>query len=163
MKHDAREKSSQIYTLPEKPEAAAKAVMETIELLRDIYARENQALDNADTPGFLALQDKKLKAARRYQIQMSQLLKRKEELKALPSAFKQKIEETQAEFAALSQKNMEAVRRMQRSVDRLGRLMRRAAIDAAKDSRAVGYNETGSAEDGDDRKSVSTGSINETA
>ena len=143
------------------PRKALKEVMSTIDQLRGVYIRETEALEKADTQSFFTLQDEKLSVARLYQKSIQELLIRKEELKSTPLDMRQKLEAMQKDFSALTKNNMEALSRMQRSVDRLGNTLRNAAKDTAKKERVFSYGETGRV-DHDDKKPLSTG-ISETA
>lgn len=148
-------------TTAQNPDAALENMMATIRQLVTVYELETQALENVDTNTFLSLQDEKIAKARLYQTGMEELLGRKEEIRKANPAVKQKFEQMQADFSALSRRNMEALSRMQRTMERLGGTLRRAAQDAAKKQRAVSYGSNGILRD-DDGKQISMG-ISETA
>jgi hypothetical protein len=143
------------------PNKAMQEMMATIDELRGIYVKENEALDIADTISFLQLQEKKLETARDYQNGIENILSRKEQMKTVNPLLKKRLAEMQKGFAELTTKNMEGLKRMQRSTHRLGELLMGAARDAAKSQRTHVYGETGAIRGGE-RKSVSMG-LSETA
>lgn len=143
------------------PNAALEDVMVTIRQLFTVYELETEALENVDTNTFLSLQNEKLAKARAYQSGMEHLLNRKEEMRTADPAVRKKFEQMQTEFSALSRRNMEALGRMQRTMERLGGTLRKAAQDAAKKQRAVSYGANGILRE-DDRKQISLG-VSETA
>jgi hypothetical protein len=144
------------------PSAAMREMMQTIDALRQVYVRETGALNTADAKTFMALQDEKLEAARRYQRGVEEMLERREELKNVSPAMKKRLEDMQKEFSGLARQNMEALERMQRIAQRLGNTLRAAAKEAAVRQRGVSYNEIGKMS-GNGRKPVSAGSLSETA
>ncbi len=143
------------------PNKAMQEMMETIDTLRDVYVQENAALDATDTHAFLQLQELKLETARDYQNGIENILARKEQMKNVNPLIKKRLVEMQKGFAELTAKNMESLKRMQRSTHRLGELLMDAAKDAAKSKRTHVYGETGAIRGGD-KKSVSMG-LSETA
>lgn len=147
--------------LSKNPEKAIQEMMSTIDDLRSVYKTETEALLVADTQTFLDIQAEKLKAAQRYQCSVEEMLTRKDEMQGINPLTKKRLEDMQKDFFALSKKNMEALQRMQRTTERLGLTIRKAAKNAAQKQRAFSYGETGALK-GDDGKLVSTG-ISETA
>jgi hypothetical protein len=143
------------------PNTAMLEMMHTIDTLRGVYVRETEALDKADTQSFLALQEQKLDAARHYQHGVEEFLKRSEEMRSVNPLAKKRLKDMQEEFSTLAIKNMDALSRMQRTIERLGNTLRSAARDAAKKQRALSYGETGKITD-DSRRTVSMG-VSETA
>ncbi len=143
------------------PNQAIQQMMETIDQLRSVYERETETLDNADTAGFFALQEKKMDIASTYQSSISELINRKNEIKAATPNLKEKLEKAQKEFSALSQRNLDALSRMSNCIERLGDTLRNAAKDSAKEQQAVSYTQDGKLGI-DDRKILSTG-VSETA
>lgn len=143
--------------LPKDTNAALRDVMKTIKNLEHVYEEENKALNNTDGKKFLSLQDKKIQAARHYQQNMEEMLARKNELKKADPATKEKLKALYAHFAETSQKNMQAIERMQRCTERLGNTIRSAAIKSAQKQRAYSYGETGAINGTAQRKAVSSG------
>lgn len=143
------------------PDTALEGVMATIRQLFTVYERETEALENVDTNTFLSLQDEKITSARAYQTGMENLLARKDEIRKASPATKQRFEQMQADFSALSQRNMEALSRMRRTMDRLGETLRRVAKDTARKQQVISYGADGTLRE-DDRKRISTG-VSETA
>ena len=141
---------------PRDPNAALQEIIKTIDVLRDVYVRETAALNEADAKKFIALQETKLLAARKYQEIIDHILSRKEEIKTANPALKRKLNEMQKDFFDLSAKNMEALKRMQRTTERLGAVIMSAAKDVANKNRAVSYGDKGALQT-DERKTVSMG------
>ncbi len=144
------------------PNKAMQEMMESIDLLRNVYERETQALLNSDTKGFLSIQNEKFESAKAYQMSVEEMLARKDEMRNIDPDLRRKLEKMQSDFAELSQSNMVALQRMQRSMERLSGTIRSAVKDAVKKDRVVSYGQTGRLEDGGDKKRIST-SLSETA
>lgn len=151
--------AAQPFILSRSPDKAMQEMMEAIDALKVIYVEENEALTSADTNRFLSLQDKKLSAARNYQIGTEQILARKEEFKNIDPVLRQKLVAKQEEFAALGAANLDAIARVRKSVQRLGERIMGAARDAAKKD-APNYSARGNLNNGDRRVSIG---INESA
>ncbi len=143
------------------PNKAMQEMMDTINDLRDVYVKENAALDVADTKTFLELQESKLEAARDYQNGIENILSRKEQMKNTNPLLRKRLVEMQKGFTELTTQNMESLKRMQRSTHRLGELLMDAAKESVKSQRTHVYGETGAIRGGE-RKSVSMG-LSETA
>lgn len=152
---------SQDTPLPRDTNNALREIMKSITTLAKLYDKETDALDSTDTNLFMGLQDEKLVIARTYQSHMAQMLARKEDLRSADPTLKQKLQEMHNAFTATSQKNMEALARMQRCTERLGNTVRLAALRSAQSNRACSYGETGAASGSTQRKAVSAG-MNET-
>ncbi len=144
------------------PNRAMQDMMDTIDSLRVVYEQETEALLNADTKGFLAVQDEKFRRAKAYQTGVEELLARKDEMKDVNIELKKKLEKMQKDFSELSRSNMIALERMQRTMERLNGTIRSAVKEAVKQERGVSYNQIGRLDDGGQRKSIS-GSLSETA
>lgn len=143
------------------PAKAMQEMMSTIDALRNIYIRETEALDGADTKTFLSMQDEKLEAARNYQSRIQQMLSRKDEMRKADPSLRRRLQEMQNDFSQLARKNAESLKRMDRCVERLGNTIRRAAKEEARKQRSFSYDATGSMRH-TERKAVSTG-LSETA
>lgn len=137
-KPEARE-----YILSNDPHKAILEMMQTIDALRNVMIQETAALDNTDTDKFFSLQDDKLRVARDYQSGMSQLLDRKESLRAADPTLKKRLEAMQQTFHATAVENRKSIERMRKGMERLGdRIMRIARQAAEKETRLV-YGATG--------------------
>lgn len=143
--------------LPKNTDAALLEVISTIEKLQNVYEEENSAISELDSLGFLALQEKKIEAARRYQVHMGQMLARKNEIAKASPTTKERLKEAHAKFQEISNQNLEAIERMQRCTERLGNTIRSAAIRAAQDMRTFSYGETGEISNHARNKVVSSG------
>ncbi|GJL84362.1 MAG: hypothetical protein DHS20C02_01370 [Micavibrio sp.] len=153
--------AQETLVLSQHPSKAMQQMMDTIDVLRHIYIRETDALSNADTKTFLSMQDEKMKAARNYQDGIQQMLIRKNEMRKVDPTLRQKLENMQRDFSALAKKNADALGRMDRSVERLGNTIRRAAKQEAQKQRSFSYDATGTMRN-TENKTVSTG-VSETA
>lgn len=144
------------------PRKAIQEMMETIDHLKGVYERETEALNKSDVKTFMALQDEKISTAQIYQDNIAQMMSRKEELKAMDPAARNKLEEMQGEFSQLAKKNMIALKKMQKTMDRFGGTLRDAARDAVKKDHSTNYTAKGRM-DLDEAKRITTGTISETA
>ena len=143
------------------PNSALRDVIDTIKVLSGLYQDETEALVKSDTQTFMSLQPKKLEVAQTYQDRMSFVMAHKNDLHRADNALKNRLKTMQTSFAELSQKNMEAINRMQRCTERLGNSIRSAAIQSAQHQRAFSYGETGAIPNATQKKVVSSG-ISET-
>ena len=150
------------FKLSNNPKKAMQEMMDTIDELRFVYEQETSALLKSDAKTFLSLQDNKINYARNYQRGIEQMLARKEEMKNVDPEIRTKLQDMQADFSQLARKNMAALERMQKAMDRFGGTLREAAKDAVKKERATSYTSNGSMAI-DNVKQISTGSISETA
>jgi prefoldin subunit 5 len=148
-------------TPPKDPDKALSEMIETIRRLKDIYERETEALLNVDTHGFLAVQDEKLDTAKQYQTGVEAIMLNKAEMRKADPALKNELERMQGHFTELSFKNMDALKRMQRTMERLGHTIRKAAKNEAKKQRAFSYGANCAMRD-DNKKRISLG-LSETA
>lgn len=152
---------SNAFILSRDPTKAIQDMMSTIDELRDVYITETEALKSIDTPTFLGIQNKKLSTAKRYQRGIEEILVRKDEMRRVDPALKKRLERMQNEFSDLAHENMQALERMQRTMERVGNTVRNAARDAVNKQRAYSYGETGALHR-TENKIVSTG-VSETA
>ncbi len=143
------------------PNAAMQDMMTTIDALRNVYSRETEALEAADTRKFLEVQAEKLKVAVEYQAGVEHLIERKNEMKSANPLLRKRLEDMQKDFADLTVRNMDALKRMQRVTERLGNTIRHAAKESAIRERAFSYGETGALKSSE-KKTVSMG-VSETA
>lgn len=143
------------------PHKAIQEMMDTIDRVRNVYERETAALENLDTRAFLELQPEKIETANVYKAGIEDILRRKDEMKAVDPAVKMKLERMQADFAQLSAKNMGALKRMQKTMARLGETVQRIAKDSVNKQNALSYGESGRMAE-NNQKRVSIG-VSETA
>ncbi|MCB9982319.1 MAG: hypothetical protein H6861_01420 [Rhodospirillales bacterium] len=160
MQHDKQSGSTRKF-LSADPNKAMQEMMDVIDHMRGVYIRETDALEHMDTKGFLALQDEKIQATNIYKSGIEDILQRKNEMKSVQPNLKKQLERMQAEFAALSSQNMVALKRMQRTMERLGQTVQKAAKESVNRQRAFSYTPSGQLQH-DERKGISTG-ISETA
>lgn len=146
---------------PGDPNRTLSEMIETIRRLHSVYERETDALVNIDTAGFLAVQDEKLECAKAYQVGVEHIMAHKSEMKKADTALKKELETLQARFSELSFQNMDALKRVQRTMERLGSTIRKAAKDEAKKMQSFRYGADGSLPENDKRR-ISMG-LSETA
>lgn len=125
------------------PDKAMQQMMDMMDALRNVYIEENSALATADTQAFLALQDRKIAAARTYQAGTEQLFNRRDELKHINIALKQQLQEKQEEFSGIMSENLKALDRLRGGVQRLNERIMSSAREAAQ-HKNVNYSATGS-------------------
>jgi len=140
---NGEEALKQDFILSKSPEKAMQEMMEKIDRLRSVYTEETDALLQTDTMKFLQLQDKKVVAAQDYQAGVAQIVARKEEMKQAVPGIREALQKKQDEFAVIAIKNIEALTRMRRTVQRLGEHLTTAARTAIE-KKGVNYGATGS-------------------
>ncbi len=150
-----------LQRLPRDPARAMQEMMRIVDAMRDVYKRETSILDAQDIKGFLNIQAEKLEKADMYKTRIEELLARKVEMRKLEPSIKKRLENAQADFAELSAKNMQALKRMQRTTTRLGEKIQDVARKSANADRAFSYGMSGKL-DSQERKRVSIG-VQETA
>lgn len=129
----------------------------SVQALSAICVEENKALANADTHWFSALQDQKMLVVDEFKNVMSIIMARKDEAKNADPALKEKLKTLYADFAEISQQNMNSINRMKDATERLGNVMRRATIKAAQHQRGYSYGEMGQLPEHAQRKPISSG------
>jgi len=147
--------------LPKAPEKAMQEMIARIGILQDLYATENEALERADTDTFLSLQEQKTRYAESYQNGVQEIIARRNEMKKLNPALKSKLVKMQENFAELAKVNMEALKRMQRTTDRLNNTIRDVAKNEVNKRQSYSYGDSGVLHS-NEKRIVSTG-ISETA
>lgn len=120
--------------LPKDPNRAVDTLIAVIDRVEDVYRRETKALKGADTSAFIDLQGEKVIAAQNYQAGINQLMERAEEIKQASPALKQKLEQRREDFNTTALENMDALERMQRSLNRLNDRIMEAARRSAKEN-----------------------------
>jgi len=143
------------------PNKAMQEMMDTIDEMRNVYERETETLEKLDTKGFIALQDEKIRKTNVYKSGIEEILRRKSEMKTVDPALKKELKRMQSNFSDLSMKNLNALKQMQRTMERLGNTVQKAAKDSVNKERAFSYGESGKIQQ-NERKSVSIG-VSETA
>lgn len=135
-------------TLSSDPNQAMQEMMATIDRLRAYLIEENKVLHDADTPGFMAMQDNKIEIARDYLDGMTQLLSRKDEIKNADPTLKKRLEKKRGEFAEIAHENHAAIERMRSGIQRLGERIMETAREAAKKEEQIVYGSTGQMQSG---------------
>lgn len=157
-----QEQQNNTDLLPKDTNTALRTVMGTVKKLGALYEEETKALHASKTNDFLEIQKKKIIIARDYENGMTQIMARQKELKTADPAVKNKLKAMYAEFQEISNRNMQAIERMQRCTERLGNTIRNAAIKSAQSQRAYSYGDNGALTNAAQRKIVSSG-LSETA
>ncbi len=129
------------------PNKAMQEMMLTIDRLRTALIEETNVLKDADTLGFMALQDKKLDIARDYLDGMSQLMERKDELKTADQSIKDRLEEMSNDFSHIAHDNHASLNRMKNGMKRLGDRIMEAARETARKDKQFFYGPSGHLQD----------------
>ena len=148
-------------TLSSDPRRAIQEMMDTIDVMRSVYERETEALEKLDTKGFLSIQDEKLQTANVYKARIEEIMARKNEMREIDPSMKKELERSQAKFSELAAKNLTALKRMQRTTERLGGTIQKIAKDSVNKQNTFSYGETGQMHK-NEKKRVSIG-VSETA
>lgn len=148
-------------TLAKNPHKAAKEMLAIIGSLENLYERENQYLETANTQGFSALQNEKMALASSYEQGIAQMIVRREEMQTLPLDIKNTLRVSQERFAGIAQQNKTLLERMERATQKLGETIRLSAKKAVEKRTSTGYTRDGGNYHSKTRK-MSVG-INETA
>ncbi len=146
-------------TIPQNPNTAMLEMMQALDALRAVYDEENNALEASDTRRFMDLQERKIKAAHRYHETAAHVVDQREHLQAADPKIRRQLEEKHTDFAAMTQKNLAHIDRMNKTVKRLSERIVKSARDAALQDSAS-YSRRGTMYRND--RPVSTG-INESA
>ncbi|HBH25928.1 MAG TPA: hypothetical protein DDX54_00775 [Rhodospirillaceae bacterium] len=126
------------------PNTLAREVLARARGLAQIHEKETGALEAAQVEVFMAMQEEKLAAVEAYQESMVALLAQREELAgALDPALRAALAETQIDFALLTQRNKEALARMQRCMARLADKICAMAKAEVRAASPVGYGQNG--------------------
>lgn len=141
------------------PQRAAEEMLSIIVDLQTVYDQETAALKSMDVDGFMAMQDQKIAAARRYESAAAQFLKRQREMQALPNGIKAKLADMQNAFADMVHKNRTALERMQRTTKRLGETIQDAAKTAIQKRTNSIYGQNGALSTSKATKNMSVGII----
>lgn len=139
---------AQIKPLPQNPNAAMIEMMYIIDNFRTVMIRESEALERADAPAFLELQDEKLAVARQYERGISTLLDRKDELRAADPSLKNRLQAMQSGFHEATQRNLEGLERMRTGTQRLHEKIMMAARDTAINEQRFAYGSSGTMQGG---------------
>lgn len=141
MKKQHAQETAQKSFLSQDPAKAMQEMMAIIDVLRSVYVEETAALKAADTKTFFSLQDRKIEAAQNYHAGLSETLIRKDEISKIRPQMKSMFGQKQEEFSVIAKENLEALDRMRRTADRLGkRIMQTARDTALRDSVSYGVN-----------------------
>jgi hypothetical protein len=134
--------------LPQNPNAAMIEMMYIIDNFRSVMVRESEMLETADARGFLSLQDDKLAVARRYERGMSDLLSRKDQIRAADPTLRQRLEAMQKAFHDVTLRNLNGLERMRNGTQRLHEKIMIAARDTAINEQRFAYGAGGTMQKG---------------
>lgn len=137
-----------IKPLPKNPNAAMIEMMYIIDNFRTVMVREAEALESADAPAFLEMQNEKLSAARQYESGISQLLERKDELRAADPSLQSRLQAMQHAFHEVTTRNLEGLERMKKGTQRLHEKIMMAARDSAITEKSFAYGAAGTLKNG---------------
>ncbi len=134
--------------LPDNPNAAMIEMMYIIDNFRGLMIREAEALEGADAQAFLDLQDEKLLIGRRYEMGMSDLLSRKDQIRAADPSLRQRLDTMQKNFHAVTERNLSGLDRMKNGTQRLHERIMLAARDTAMSETRFAYGANGTMQNG---------------
>lgn len=137
-----------IKPLPKNPNAAMIEMMYIIDNFRTVMVKESEALEGADAPAFLDLQDEKLFAARKYERGISELLERKDEIRAADPSLHNRLQAMQHGFHETTTRNLDGLERMKNGTQRLHEKIMIAARDAAMNEQRFAYGSAGTMQNG---------------
>lgn len=129
--------------LPDNPNAAMIEMMYIIDNFRGLMVREAEALESADARAFLELQDEKIEIGRRYETGMSDLLSRKEQIRAADPTLRQRLDAMQKNFHAVTERNLQGIERMKGGTQRLHEKIMLAARETAMNEKRFAYGANG--------------------
>lgn len=141
---------------------AVESLMSRMSSLSTVYQAETEALQQADTRGFVAIQDQKMQEAMNYEMDMQALIQRKDGISTMDPSLKEKLKALQEEFSVLVNDNAMALSRMQNTTHRLNGLIMKANRKAVHNEMAVNYGSSGRLLT-EDRKRISTGRVSKNA
>ena len=162
MDNAKRSTEKKIAPLARETNAALRQIIQTVGQINDVYIEETDALIAVDSPKFFSLQDKKYDRAVIYHAHMHEMLGRKDEIKSADPLLRKKLKEMQEAFHTLTQRNLEALDRMQRCTDKLAQTIRSAAVRTAQSQRNLSYGGDGTINNYSRNKVISSG-LSETA
>ena len=110
--------------------------MQAIDVLRDLYTQENDALSRSSVNEFMDLQALKEEPLNIYKDRIEALMMNKEEAKKVDPTLKKKLQTKQADFAALCEHNLKGLKRMQRGTERLSNKIRFLRARSSKTARS---------------------------
>lgn len=124
-------KTIDVFMLSQDPNTAMQEMMQALDALRNVYDEENNALVAADTRRFMSLQEKKIDAAQRYHDSAAQLIERREEFEAIDPVLRKRLREMHSGFSETTQRNIDGIERMNKSVQRLSDRIHKSALKMA--------------------------------
>lgn len=130
------------FTLSKNTDRALAEIIGTINELRKVYEDENTALQACDTKRFLSLNARKLQAVSDYKACVRQVVQRRAEFSRVHPEIRTRLLALETDFTELATRNLELLSRLNKSVQRLGARLKRAAIDAVQ-KKSVNYSASG--------------------
>lgn len=124
-------KTIDVFMLSQDPNTAMQEMMQALDALRNVYDEENNALVAADTRRFMNLQEKKIEAAQRYHDSAAQLIERREEFASIDPVLRKRLREMHSGFSETTQRNIDGIERMNKSVQRLSDRIHKSALKMA--------------------------------
>jgi len=124
-------KTIDVFMLSQDPNTAMQEMMQALDALRNVYDEENNALVAADTRRFMNLQEKKIEAAQRYHDSAAQLIDRREEFESIDPALRKRLREMHSGFSETTQRNIDGIERMNKSIQRLSDRIHKSALKMA--------------------------------
>ncbi len=144
-KFDLKDKS---YTVPADINQAASHAILSITALKDVLARETEALKDTKTALFMELQDEKVEAGHRYELLITNLMARGAALKKMDPKLKAKLEALQKSFGDVAGENLTWLERLKNATGRLGETIMREARKSVEKQTQFAYSAAGTMQRG---------------
>lgn len=136
---------------------AIDSIVVSAQDLTEILNQETACLKAADTKGFKALHDQKTEFTQRYEAQFTKLIANKEQLKGAPVSELERLQEARKNVINASKENLEALKRTNKSLNRLSERILNLARENQQASTAT-YSSKGSLYT-NDKRPISVGLI----
>lgn len=137
----SRDKSHEI------PASLNTALLHTIvavTTLRDVLARETEALKNTNSREFLDLQDEKVEAARHYESLYNNIVNRPlDEIKTADPKLKEQLLRLEDDVRKTMKANVQAIKRMENATVQLGERIMKSARKTAESMTQFAYGASG--------------------
>lgn len=136
------------YKVPSDINVALLHTIIAVTALRDVMIKENEALSLSSTMAFMALQDEKVDAARRYEKLVMALMDRAPEVKSADEKLKEQLQRLQDSFGEVAAENRTHIERMKNATKMLGERIMKGAREQAEKQSQFAYGASGKMQKG---------------
>lgn len=136
------------YKVPSDINVALLHTIIAVTALRDVMIKENEALEHSSTRSFMALQDEKVDAARRYEMLVSAIMARPDDIKKADMKLKEQLERLQGSFGEVATKNRASIERMRNATKLLGDRIMQGAREETERQNQFAYGASGKMQKG---------------